>query len=113
VGVVLDTTNSLGASQGPEAVVEALGPRTINLHLKDYVVYRHSYMFGFTIEGRPAGQGHLDIPWLLQRMKDLGRNPNVILELWTPKQPTLAETIALEERWAAASIDGMRLYIAD
>jgi 3-oxoisoapionate decarboxylase len=111
VGVVLDTTNSFGASQGPEVVIEVLGPRTINLHLKDYVVYRHSYLFGFTIDGRPAGQGHLDIPWLLRRMRELGRDPNVILELWTPKQVTLAETIALEERWAAASIECMRGYI--
>jgi 3-oxoisoapionate decarboxylase len=111
VGVVLDTTNSFGASQGPEVVVDVLGPRTINLHLKDYMVYRHSYLFGFTIDGRPAGQGQLDVPWLLQRMKDLGRDPNVILELWTPKQSSLPETIALEERWAAASVDGMRRYV--
>ena len=113
VGAVLDTTNSFGASQGPEVVAEVFGPRTINLHLKDYVVYRHSHMLGFTIEGRAAGQGQLDIPWLLETLKDQGRDPNVILELWTPKQERLAKTIALEEAWAAESVEYMRQLVPD
>src|SRR5579872_2822411 len=36
VGICLDTVNSFGALEGPEAVVETLAPYTLNLHVKDF-----------------------------------------------------------------------------
>ena len=36
IGICLDTVNSFGALEGPEAVVQALGSWTVNLHLKDF-----------------------------------------------------------------------------
>ena len=113
IGVCLDTANSFGALEGPQIVVDMLGPWTVNLHVKDFVVRRASHRMGFAIEGRPAGQGQLDIPWLLQELRDLGRDPNAILELWTAPEQTLAETIAKEEAWAAASIEYLRQFIPD
>ena len=68
-GVCLDTVNSFGALEGPQVVLDALGPLTLNLHVKDFTIFRASHMMGFTIEGRPAGQGKLDIPWLLAELK--------------------------------------------
>jgi sugar phosphate isomerase/epimerase len=111
VGICLDAGNSFGALEGPEAVLEVLGPLTVNLHVKDYAVFRANHMMGFTIEGRPAGQGDLDIPWLLEGLRDLGRDPNAILELWTPAQETVAASIAKEEEWAMASIEYLRQLI--
>jgi sugar phosphate isomerase/epimerase len=107
-GVCLDTVNSFGALEGPDVVLQALGPWVVNLHVKDFQVSRARHMMGFTVEGRPAGQGRLDVPWLLQRLRDLGRDPNAILELWTPPERTLAETIAKEDRWASASVRYLR-----
>ena len=107
-GICLDTANSLGALEGPEAVVRALAPLTVNLHLKDFVIRRQPHQLGFTVEGRPAGQGQLDIPWLLREVRAAGREPNAILELWTPPAATLEETVRTEEVWAQESITYLR-----
>ena len=108
VGICLDTVNSFGALEGPETVLAELGPWVVNLHIKDFEIVRPDHKMGFVVNGRPAGQGRLDIPWLLATLHGLGRDPNAILELWTPPQEHLAATIALEDRWAAASVEYMR-----
>jgi sugar phosphate isomerase/epimerase len=112
VGVCLDTANSFGALEGPEVVADVLGPWVVNLHVKDFAIRRASHRKGFLIEGRPAGQGRLDVPWLLDKLRGLGRDPNAILELWTPPERTLAETIAKEKAWASASIQYLRPLVA-
>jgi sugar phosphate isomerase/epimerase len=113
VGICLDTVNSFGALEGPEVVVETLGPYTVNLHLKDFAVVRYPSMFGFRVEGRPAGQGMLDIPWLLAKLKSFGRDCNAIVELWPLDCATAAESIRLEAEWAAASVRALRRWIPD
>ena len=104
VGVCLDTVNSFGALEGPALVLETLGPLVVNLHVKDFTIFRASHMMGFNVEGRPAGQGKLDIPWVLSELKRYGRDPNAILELWTPPASALAATIAKEASWAEESV---------
>ena len=111
IGICLDTVNSFGAQEGPEAVLRVLGPLTVNLHIKDFAVIRAKHNMGFTIEGRPAGQGQLDIPWLLRELNRMGRDVNAILELWTPPQERLEDTIALEDAWAKSSIAYLRSLI--
>jgi sugar phosphate isomerase/epimerase len=113
VGICLDTVNSFGALQGPESVVATLGPLTVNLHIKDFIIQRASHKMGFCIEGRPAGQGRLDIPWLLRSLIALGRNPNAILELWTPPEPCLVATISKEQRWAEESVHYLRSLLSE
>ncbi len=113
VGICLDTANSFGALEGPEVVVETLAPWTVNLHVKDFSIQRVPSMMGFTIEGRPAGQGRLNIPWLLETLRAAGRDPNAILELWTTPEATLAATIAKEDAGATASIAYLRSLIPD
>ncbi len=103
-GVCLDTVNSFGALEGPEVVIDTLAPVTVNLHIKDFAIRRAEHQMGFLIEGRPAGQGRLDIPKLLGKIAASGCDPNAILELWTPPEPSLRATLALEERWAVESI---------
>jgi 3-oxoisoapionate decarboxylase len=113
IGVCLDTANSLGAMEGPEAVVETLGPLVVNLHLKDVAVKRVLYMQGFVVEGRPAGQGMLDIPWLLSKLKRFGRDCNAIAELWVPPEEDSNATIEKEARWAEESVTFLKRLIAD
>lgn len=113
VGICLDTVNSLGCMEGPELVVGELGPYVVNLHVKDFSIRRPSHNMGFLVEGAPAGQGRLDVPWLLRELKVLGRDPNAILEQWPPPEPTLEETIAKEAAWAAESLRNLRMLIPD
>ncbi len=113
VGICLDTVNSFGALEGPAAVVDTLGPLVVNLHLKDFAIARFPHLQGFTIEGRPAGEGMLNVPWLLGKLKEFGRDPNAIVELWTPPEPTLRATVEKESGWAARSVKALRQYIKD
>jgi 3-oxoisoapionate decarboxylase len=107
-GICLDTVNSFGSLEGPQVVVETLGPLTVNLHVKEFTILRALNNMGFTIEGRPLGQGRLDVPWLLDELRQHGRDFNAIIELWIPPEPDLSDTIAKEQRWAAESVAYLR-----
>ena len=113
VGICLDTVNSFGALEGPEVVVRMLAPFTLNLHVKDFTIARVSSQMGFVINGCAAGEGRLNVPWLLHQLRAAGRDINAILELWTPFGPTLDETIAREAAWAESSLRYLRQMIPD
>jgi len=104
VGICLDSVNSMGAGEGVREVVADLAPHTLNLHLKDFTVERVSHKMGFTVTGCPAGQGMLDVPWLLGEVRKHGRCQSAILELWTPPAGSVAETVAREAAWADESL---------
>jgi len=104
VGICLDTANSLGAGEGLEQVLGELARHTVNLHVKDFAIRRVHSAMGFVVEGRPAGRGQLDLPRLLRRVAREQRCRSVILEIWTPPEPELAQTITKERLWAEASI---------
>jgi sugar phosphate isomerase/epimerase len=112
-GICLDTVNSFGALEGPETVVRTLAPYTLNLHVKDFTLTRVSSQMGFHIHGCPAGQGRLNVPWLLDQLRTAGRDVNAILELWTPFGPTLDDTLAREAAWAEASVRYLRTLLPD
>lgn len=103
-GICLDTVNSFGSLEGPEVVAERLLPHTINLHVKDFAIFREPHKMGFRIEGRPAGRGRLDIPGLFARLAAQRRNADAILELWTPPAATPEETLRREAAWAEESV---------
>jgi sugar phosphate isomerase/epimerase len=108
VAIVLDTVNSFGAQEPPAAVVPALGPRAVNLHLKDFTIRRHRHQMGFEIEGTPAGDGLLDIPGIVAGLDAAARVRSAILELWTPPADDIAATIRREQDWADRSLDYLR-----
>jgi 3-oxoisoapionate decarboxylase len=103
VGICLDTANSLGAAEGLDTVVRELGPWVVNLHIKDIAIRRIDTKMGFHVEGRPAGEGLLDIPSLLLLLKQAGRLQSVTLELWPPREATLEATIRKEAEWVQRS----------
>jgi len=113
IGITLDTVNSLAIPEGTREVASLLMPWTYCLHIKDFIVRREWHMMGFRVEGRPAGQGQLEVPWLLGQLAAAGASCNAILELWTPEQSSLEATIALEEKWARESIPYLRQYIKE
>lgn len=104
VGICLDSVNSMGAGEGFETVAEILIPYTINLHLKDFSIRRVSNKMGLIVEGTPAGSGMLNIEDLISKVNQLGCCHSAILELWTPPEEFLADTISKEVEWANQSV---------
>jgi sugar phosphate isomerase/epimerase len=109
-GVCLDTANSLGAGEGIEAVAAVLAPVTVNLHIKDFWIERVPHKMGFTVTGRPAGGGMLNLPALLKQLAPHGRCQTAVLETWPPPEATLDATLAKEAEWAAQSIKYLRPF---
>jgi len=113
IGVALDTATPLAIPEGWQLSVRVLGHRAVCVLIKDFVVQPAAHGMGYTVEGRPAGKGQLNIPWLVDSLAALRVEPSVIVESWTPEQQTLAETIALEAAWAKQSVEYLRRFIAD
>jgi sugar phosphate isomerase/epimerase len=112
-GICLDTVNSFGALEGPEVVVETLGRHTLSLHVKDFKIRRASHRMGFELEGCAAGQGQLDVPWLLRELKSCPNAFNAVVETWVSPGGSLEETIARERESTAAGVSYMRGLLAD
>jgi sugar phosphate isomerase/epimerase len=113
IGVCLDTANSLGAGEGLETVLAALSSLTVNLHIKDFHVERMPHLMGFSVSGRPAGAGLLDMPAVLQQLAPFQRCQTAILELWTPPEPRLEDTIAKESSWAGQSLGYLKPFFPE
>jgi len=110
IGVCLDTANSLGAGEGLDTVLRELGPLTVNLHIKDFHITRVPHLMGFNVDGRPAGKGFLDVPRLLQQLAPFQRCKTAVLELWTPPELRLEDTIAKEAAWAVQSLEFLKPF---
>ncbi|GAB3999186.1 TIM barrel protein [Spirosoma daeguense] len=108
VGICLDSVNSMGAGEGLAEVVYTLAPYTVNLHLKDFGIQRLPHLMGFQIDGRIAGQGMLNIPWLMEQVRPYNRCETAILEQWVVPEATMEETIRKEENWAIESINYLK-----
>jgi sugar phosphate isomerase/epimerase len=110
IGICLDTANSLGTGEGIEAVVAVLAPITVNLHVKDFWIERVPHLMGFTVMGRPAGAGMLNLPRLLEQLAPPGRCQTAVLETWPPPEANLDATLAKEAAWAAQSIKYLKPF---
>ncbi|MBX6314127.1 MAG: sugar phosphate isomerase/epimerase [Isosphaeraceae bacterium] len=112
-GICLDTANSIGCLEDLPSLLASIGGQVVNLHVKDYQIRRAPHQKGFIVEGRPAGRGQLDIPWLLAELRSRGRDPDAILELWPPPESRIADSVAKEDAWAAESVRYLRRFIPD
>lgn len=112
VGICLDSVNSMGAGEGLEQIVDTLAPYTINLHVKDFGIRRLPHLMGFQIDGRPAGKGMLQVPWLLEKLAPFHRCRTAILEQWVVPEDYLDKTIAKEKSWAEESVAYLRPFFA-
>ena len=110
-GICLDTANSLGAGEGLTHVTERLASLTVNLHVKDVRISRLPHMMGFVVEGRPLGAGQLDIPQVIECVRQHGRCGSVILEAWTPPAPTMEQTVRRERADAELSIERLKALV--
>jgi len=90
-------------------IITKLGPWTVNLHLKDYIIQRINYKMGFVVVGSPVGEGQLNIPSIINKLIEHKKNNiSAIIELWTPPEKSLKETIQKEENWAIKSINYLK-----
>ena len=110
VAACLDTVNSLGTPETPSSAVQALLPLAACVHVKDFDIIRADHRMGFAVIGAP-GRGRLDLPGLVDAAGQTGRDPSVILELWTPFAGTVETTAARERDWAAESMALLRRYL--
>jgi 3-oxoisoapionate decarboxylase len=108
VAICLDTANSLGAGEGIKEVVEGLAPYTINLHVKDFTIKRVSYKMGFTVEGCAAGEGMLNVPYVLEQLAPYNRCISATLEVWSNPLSTLEASIENEAFLAEKGISYLK-----
>ena len=111
LGICLDTVNSFGALEGPDRVIAELAPYTVNLHMKDFKIQRLNHMMGFELTGTPAGSGQMNLDYAVSELNKHGRDPNIILELWTPYTGDITTTMQKEKDWADQSIKYLNKHI--
>ncbi|MEP7107863.1 MAG: TIM barrel protein [Ferruginibacter sp.] len=111
IGVCLDTANSIGAGEGIREVVDILAPFTVNLHIKDFIVKRVDHKMGFIVEGTAAGDGMLDIPWLIRELGNTGKCKTATLELWINPGLEPEQTLLKEKHWVDKSIEYLKNII--
>lgn len=104
VGICLDTANSFGAGEDVGTVLPILMPYAVNVHLKDFAIQRLAHKQGFLLEGRPLGKGMLPVQQILEQKRTFCPEANLILELWTPPEVRVEETIHKEAAWALESM---------
>lgn len=112
VGICLDTANCVGAIESPEMVIDKLGPYCVNLHLKDFVIQRVIGLQGFVVEGRPLGEGRLNVPQVISKLNSMGKSQiTAVVELWVPPENCLADTIVKESHWAEKSVQNLYRWL--
>ncbi|MEN1785697.1 MAG: TIM barrel protein [Bacteroidota bacterium] len=110
VKICLDSVNSLGAGEGVAEVTKTLAPHVINLHLKEYQIARVWHNMGFTVEGRPLGQGQLPLAWMLSCLP--ADCLSATLELWPAPEANLEQTITKEQNWVKESVHYWKTHFA-
>jgi len=109
VGICLDTANSLGRLEPLETVVGWLAEHAVVLHAKDYDIQRIDTRMGFSVIGKPAGQGRVDFDWVLAELCRHGRTGiSVLVEHWPPFAGSIEETVRIEQEWLATSVRFLR-----
>jgi len=78
VGLVFDTTNSLGFLETPECTLKNMVDFVSSVHLKDYKIQKGET--GYEIIGTALGEGALDIPAVFSLLGDKASRISIILE---------------------------------
>jgi len=77
IGVLVDTGNNLALLEEPHAVIEALAPFALSVHLKDMAVQASDD--GFLLSEVPLGTGFLDLPRMAALLRKA--NPRIVINL--------------------------------
>lgn len=96
IGACVDTGNSLALLEDPLAVVEALAPYAVTVHLKDLAVRDDDD--GFQMREVPLGQGSLDLPRMINLL--LAARPGLRFHLEMMTRDPLDIPCLKETYWA-------------
>lgn len=77
IGVLVDTGNNLALLEDPYEAIDGLAPWALSVHLKDMAV--QPYADGFLLSEVTLGTGLLDLPRIVQRLRQA--NPGIVLNL--------------------------------
>ncbi|WGW11546.1 TIM barrel protein [Saxibacter everestensis] len=108
LGICSDPANTVAALEAPTAVIDAVAPHVLNMHVKDFAFQRRDGWVGFSLTGAPLGEGLLDYDYMAAAIQPAARDINQIIEHWLPWQGSEQETIRLENQWTQQSIDYLR-----
>jgi sugar phosphate isomerase/epimerase len=97
VGACVDTGNDVAFLEDPTAVVEAYAPWAFSVHLKDMAV--QEYEEGFLLSEVPLGEGVLDLPKVVQTLRQHRPEVHFLLEMMT--RDPLKVPCLTEKYWAA------------
>ncbi|HEV7168391.1 MAG TPA: TIM barrel protein [Micrococcaceae bacterium] len=108
IGICSDPANTVAALELPAAVVDAVAPYVVNMHIKDFAFSRRDGWVGFTFSGAPLGEGLLDYDHMVRTIRPHERDINQIVEHWLPWQGSEEETLRLEDQWTRQSLEFLR-----
>lgn len=112
VGICVDPANCVAALEMPTATVESVAPYARNVHVKDFAFSRRDGWVGFTLAGRPLGEGLLDYQHMITATRAGERNLNQIIEHWLPWRGDSASTIRTENEWNLHNLNYLRSHAA-
>jgi 3-oxoisoapionate decarboxylase len=96
VGVLVDTGNNIALLEEPHAVIEALAPFALSVHLKDMAVQPHAE--GFLLSEVPLGTGMLDLPRVITTLHRA--NPDIVFNLEMATRDPLKVPCLTNGYWA-------------
>jgi 3-oxoisoapionate decarboxylase len=96
LGALVDTGNNIALMEEPHAVVEALAPFALSVHLKDMAV--QEWEQGFLLSEVPCGTGFLDLPRMIATLRKA--NPALVFNLEMATRDPLRVPCRTEEFWA-------------
>jgi sugar phosphate isomerase/epimerase len=79
IGVTLDAVNPLAVGEHPLEFARVLGPRIVNVHLKDYRI--HITPSGYRLARCVLGEGVLDVPAIFALLADVAPDAICHIEL--------------------------------
>lgn len=97
VGMCVDTGNDIAFLEDPMTVIEAYAPWAFSVHLKDAAV--REYEDGFLLADVPLGEGVLDLPRVVQTVRN--RHPEVHFSLEMMTRDPLKVPCLTEGYWSA------------
>jgi hypothetical protein len=87
VGSYLDTGNPVFVMEDPMTTLEHLGPLAVTVHLRDSVIYDTPR--GIAVQWVPLGEGVIDFPAFLSRLRQLASGVHVYIKPITGRPPQI------------------------
>ncbi|HHW48379.1 MAG TPA: sugar phosphate isomerase/epimerase [Clostridiaceae bacterium] len=109
VGLILDTTNSLGFIESPWETFEKFKPYILSIHLKDYIVKKVEA--GYFITGVPLGEGWLKTGKLLDAVMACNPDASIIMEMTVRRNEKQSEREILD--WERAQVEKSVNYLKE